>query len=81
MDGDLPGDARPAGTRPVLKITWMLNKPDLPERSVEFLPYDGEFHAMRRGGLDSASWFLVDQRSVEELVEMVEALSKSVPAG
>ena len=75
VEDDAPGDAQAAGVRPVLSITWRLSKPELPEWSVEVLPHDGEFHAVRRGGSDPGPLFLIDRRSIAALLELLARMA------
>ena len=81
MENDLPGDARAAGVQPVLTVTWRLAKPELPEWSVNVLPHDGEFHAVRRGGSGRAPMFLIDRRLVAGLLDLLVRMAGTAPAG
>ena len=81
VEDDVLGDARAAGIRPVLTVNWRLTKPELPEWSVEFLPHDGEFHAVRRGGSGPAPMFLIDRRSIAGLLELLARMAGTAPAG
>lgn len=80
MEDDVPGDAQAAGVQPVLTLTWRLAKPGLPEWPVEFLPHDGEFHAIRRGGSGRAPAFLIDRRSVDGLLDLLARLAGTATA-
>ena len=81
VEDDAPGDAQAAGVQTVLGITWRLTKPELPEWSVEILPHDGEFQAIRRGGSDQAPMFLIDRRSIAGLLDMLALMAGTAPAG
>ena len=81
VDDDGPVDARAAGVQPVLTVTWRLAKPELPEWSVEVLPHDGEFHAVRRGGSGLGPMFLIDRRSVAGLLDLLARMAGTAPAG
>ena len=81
VEGDAAGDAQAPEDQPVLTITWRLVKPELPEWSIEVLPHDGQFHAVRRGGSDPAPRFLIDRRSVAELLDLLGRLAGTEPAG
>ena len=81
VEDDVPGEARAAGVRPVLSITWRLAKPELSEWSVEVLPHDGEFHAVRRGGPGPAPLFLIDRRATAGLLELLARLADPAQAG
>ena len=81
VEDDVRGGARAAGVQPVLTVTWRLTKPELPEWSVEFLPHDGEFHAVRRGGSDPGPMFLIDRRSVAGLLDLLARMAGTAPAG
>ena len=81
VEDDIPGDSRVAGVRPVLTVTWRLAKPELPEWSVEVLPHDVEFHAVRRGGSDPAPMFLIDRRSIAGLLDLLARMAGTAPAG
>jgi hypothetical protein len=75
VEGDVTAGAQAAAVQPVLTITWRLAKPELPEWSIEVLPHDGEFHAVRRGGAGPAPRFLVDRRSVAGLRELLARIA------
>lgn len=81
VEGDAAGDARAPEDQPVLTITWRLVKPELPEWSIEVLPHDGQFNAVRRGGSDPTPRFLIDRRSVTELLDLLGRLAGTEPAG
>ncbi len=81
VEEDVAGDARAAGVQPVLTVTWRLAKPELSEWSVEVLPHDGEFHAVRRGGSAPAPMFLVDRRSITGLLDLLAQMAGTAPAG
>ena len=75
IEGDAGAGPQEAAAQPVLSITWRLAKPELPTWSNAFLPHDGEFYAMRRGGAGPAAWFLIDRRPVDALLEMLARLA------
>ena len=81
VDDDVPGDAQAAEVQPVLTITWRLAKPELPAWSIEFLPHNGEFHAVRRGGSDQAPSFLIDRRAVAGLLDLLGRLAGTAEGG
>lgn len=81
VEEDGPGDAQAAGVQPVLTVTWRLAKPELPEWSIEFLPHDGEFHAVRRGGSGPAPMFLIDRRSIAGLLDLLARMAGTAPEG
>ena len=81
VDDDVPGDAQAAEVQPVLTITWRLAKPELPAWSIEFLPHNGEFHAVRRGGSDPAPSFLIDRRAVAGLLDLLGRLAGTAEGG
>ena len=81
VEEDDPGGAQAAGVQPVLTVTWRLAKPELPEWSVEVLPHDGEFHAVRRGGSGPAPMFLIDRRSVAGLLDLLARMAGTAPEG
>ena len=79
VEDDVRGEARAAGIQPVLTVTWRLTKPELPEWSIEVLPRDGEFHAVRRGGSGPAPMFLIDPRSIAGLLELPARMAGKPP--
>ncbi len=81
IDGDSAGDAQAAGRPPVLEITWRLAKPELPVWSIGFLPHDGDFYVVRRGGSAAAAPFLIDRREVDALVDLIVRLAGVTESG
>lgn len=81
VEGDAAGDAQAPEDQQVLTITWRLVKSELPEWSIEVLPHDGQFHAVRQGGSDPAPRFLIDRRSVAEVLDLLGRLAGTEPAG
>lgn len=81
VEDDVRGDAQATGVQPVLTVTWRLAKPELPEWSVEILPHDGEFHAVRRGGSGPAPMFVIERRSIAGLLDLLARMAGTAPAG